>query len=105
MFLFHYNLPTDQKETSHKQRSTHEMSDFLTETAIGISTDSNGFTCIEPSAWDTIISEFGLDAFDCIRANFNTDTSCRSNDSAYDHRDCRRHCVFVYQVETASSGP
>ncbi|WVO24741.1 uncharacterized protein IAS62_006111 [Cryptococcus decagattii] len=31
------------------------MSDFLTETAIGISTDSNGFTCIEPSAWDTII--------------------------------------------------
>ncbi|KAL0245492.1 hypothetical protein I308_104624 [Cryptococcus tetragattii IND107] len=31
------------------------MSDFLTETAVGISTDSNGFTCIESLAWDTII--------------------------------------------------
>lgn len=81
------------------------MSDFLNETAIGFSTDSNGFTCIEPSAWDTIISEFGLDDFDYSRANFNTDTSRRSNDSAYDHRDCRRHCIFVYQVGTASSGP
>lgn len=81
------------------------MSDFLTETAVGISTDSNGFTCIESLAWDTIISEFGLDAFDYSKANFNTDTSCRNNNSAYDHRDCRRHCIFVYQVETASSGP
>ncbi|ADV23819.1 hypothetical protein I315_00908 [Cryptococcus gattii Ru294] len=42
------------------------MSDFLTETAIGISTDSNGFTCIEPSAWDTIISVSSSGDFICL---------------------------------------
>lgn len=71
------------------------MSDLLDETVDGINTDSNGLTCIEPSAWDTILSEFGLGTFDTIRVSFDTDTICRSNDSAYDHRACRRHHIYV----------
>ncbi|KIR34286.1 hypothetical protein I352_03523 [Cryptococcus deuterogattii MMRL2647] len=42
------------------------MSDFLTETAVGFSTDSNGFTCIEPSAWDTIITVSSSGNFVCL---------------------------------------
>ncbi|OWT36860.1 hypothetical protein C362_05393 [Cryptococcus neoformans Bt1] len=37
MILSHYNLSSGQR------------------TADGIDTDSNGLTCIEPSAWDTIL--------------------------------------------------
>lgn len=42
------------------------MSDLLDETADGINTDSNGLTCIEPSARGTILSESSFGIFDNI---------------------------------------